>query len=181
AIEGVRCEYRTAYPVTLWPLEVSGAELQAPPFHPELPPSLVPHGTTVVLRLRLRCRGELTFADLALDKLRLCLFGGSAGRALVSGLYELIFHHTTHVAFLPFPYDRGARALPLLRAEHCLHPVGFEPDEGLLPYPSHSFPGYRLLTEFFTFPSKFWFVDLAGWRHVDRSRLGNEVEVVFLL
>jgi acyl-CoA synthetase (AMP-forming)/AMP-acid ligase II len=34
-------------------------------------------------------------------------------------------------------------------------------DEGLLPYPNHAFLGYRLLTEFFTFPNKFLFFDLG--------------------
>ena len=42
----------------------------------------------------------------------------------------------------------------------ALKPVGFGRDEGLLPYPARSFVGYRLLTEFFTFPQKFLFVDV---------------------
>ena len=32
----------------------------------------------------------------------------------------------------------------------------------MLPYPPQSFPAYRLLTEFFAFPEKFLFFDLAN-------------------
>jgi type VI secretion system protein ImpG len=39
--------------------------------------------------------------------------------------------------------------------------VGFAESEGLFPYPRHSFPGYRLLQEYFTLPHKFLFVDVA--------------------
>src|SRR4029453_15204225 len=42
----------------------------------------------------------------------------------------------------------------------ALRPVGFGRDEALLPYPARSFVGYRLLTEFFTFPQKFLFADV---------------------
>jgi type VI secretion system protein ImpG len=45
----------------------------------------------------------------------------------------------------------------------CLFQVGFAREDGLLPYPNQSFLGYRLLTEFFAFSSKFLFVDLGGW------------------
>ncbi len=51
-------------------------------------------------------------------------------------------------------------AEPFLLGRECLRPVGFDREEGLLPYPAHSFLGYRLLSEYFTFPQKFLFLDL---------------------
>src|SRR5581483_1201410 len=54
-------------------------------------------------------------------------------------------------------------------------------DEGLLPYPARSFLGYRLLTEFFAFPSKFLFVDLGGWKQVCRAGFQRKCEVVIFL
>ena len=39
--------------------------------------------------------------------------------------------------------------------------MGFDIAEGLLPYPSSSFMGYRLLTEFFSFQEKFQFIDFT--------------------
>src|SRR6185503_1227765 len=43
-----------------------------------------------------------------------------------------------------------------------LEPAGFADDEALLPYPAASFPGYRLLQEYFTLPAKFLFIDVVG-------------------
>jgi type VI secretion system protein ImpG len=59
-------------------------------------------------------------------------------------------------------------------------PVGFELDEGVLPVPRRSHLGLRLLTEYFAFPEKFFFLDLHG---LDRlaAVAGNAVEVVFLI
>ncbi len=40
--------------------------------------------------------------------------------------------------------------------------VGFADDEALLPYPSNTFLGYRLLTEYFAYPDKFLYVDILN-------------------
>ena len=44
-----------------------------------------------------------------------------------------------------------------------LHAAGFDANEGLLPYGPRSFLRYRLLQEYFSFPEKFLFFDLAGY------------------
>ena len=75
-------------------------------------------------------------------------------------LYELMFNDTLGVAVVG---GGQATAAPIvLGRRSALRPVGFERDEGMLPYPARSFLGYRLLTEFFAFPQKFLFFDLAG-------------------
>jgi type VI secretion system protein ImpG len=63
----------------------------------------------------------------------------------------------------------------------CVRPVGFERTEGLLPYPPRSFIGYRLLTEFFAFPEKFLFIDLAGWGRGELAWLSDRLELYFFL
>ena len=70
---------------------------------------------------------------------------------------------------------------PVVLSPDCLRPVGFEPDEGMLPYSPRSFLGYRLLTEFFAFPEKFLFVDLTGLDREAAARLGNRLEIYFYL
>jgi type VI secretion system protein ImpG len=168
------CKFRTGYPVTLWPVEVTGAKFMLPPFPPGYKP---PPRTQAVLRLQLECQGDMKFAGLALDKLRLFLNGDNQ---VIANLYELIFNNTMQVVFRPL--ERDARQPPLhLAPEQCLFPVGFEKEDGLLPYPNQSFLGYRLLTEFFTFPHKFWFVDLGGWRQVREARYDKKVEILFFL
>ena len=51
----------------------------------------------------------------------------------------------------------------------------------MLPYSRRSFVGYRLLQEYFTFPSKFHFVDLTGFERVRAAGFGSRVELVFLI
>jgi type VI secretion system protein ImpG len=166
------CKFRTCYPVTLWPVRVASARLAPPPFPPGLSP---PAGTQAVLVLRLECEAGLTFSALSLEALRFYLSGDNQ---LIPPLYELLFNHTLRVEIRPV----GSGAAPVVLApEECLSPVGFERGEGLLPYPEQSFPGYRLLTEFFAFPAKFVFFDLGGFGRARRAGFGGGVEVVFYL
>jgi type VI secretion system protein ImpG len=168
------CEFRTGYPVTLWPVAVAAAALQPPPFPAALNP---PAGTKAVLRLQLECQGEALFSLIALDKLRFYLVGDDQVSA---HLYALLFNHTLQVQFRPL--DGEDRAAPfVLPPGACLHQVGFDRGEGLLPYPNQSFVGYRLLTEFFTFRNKFLFVDLGGWPRARQAGFGRRAEVVLFL
>ena len=172
-IKGTRCRFRTAYPVTLWPLEVAAASYETAPFGEGLVAPAASADCPAVLRIGLRTTGGIPFSELSLDRLRFFLSGDDS---TVRTLYELIFNHTTQVVV------RSARgqAVRVLAARECLRPVGFKPDEGLLPYTERSFPGYRLLTEYFSFPSKFLFADLhlplPGPLPADR-----ELELVFFL
>ncbi|HWG47022.1 MAG TPA: type VI secretion system baseplate subunit TssF [Gemmataceae bacterium] len=172
--DGTTYRFRTAYPVMLWPIQLTNAELLSPPFPPELKP---PPNTQAVLRLQLETLSGARFADLPLDRLRFYLAGESQ---FVANLYELLFNHTLQVVFR----HPGAEPDPSsfsLSAEQCLGQVGFERDEGLLPYGSQSFLGYRLLSEFFAFPNKFLFVDLGGFSRLHRTWQGSRLEVVLFL
>ena len=51
----------------------------------------------------------------------------------------------------------------------------------MFPYAARSFPGYRLLTEFFTFPQKFLFVDLAGLDRQALRKLDSRCEIYVYL
>lgn len=168
------CKFRTCYPVTLWPVVVTSANLITRP----LPAGLhAPPGTMAAISLQLECTAGCGFSGLSLDKLRFHLAGDNLA---VANLYELIFNHTTEVVFRSL--DQNATQKPIrISPAKCVFPVGFERDEGLLPYPNQSFMGYRLLTEFFAFPSKFLFMDLGGWRQVRQAKMNKKVEVVFFL
>jgi type VI secretion system protein ImpG len=167
------CRYRTCYPLTLWPVKVAEARLHPPPFPAGFNPPL---RATAALRLRLQVTGELTFDKLNIDRLRFHLFGDNT---LTSPLYDLIFNHALEVTFAAPDRPRAAVTLP---AGEALCPVGFDPDDGLLPYPPNVFPGYRLLTEYFAYPPKFLYVDVAGWDRV-RAALGpaRQLDLVVFL
>jgi type VI secretion system protein ImpG len=167
------CRYRTCYPLMLWPVEVSDARLAPPPFPPGLSP---PPKARAALVFRLRTTGELTFDKMLVDHLRLHLVGDNT---LVAPLYDLLFNHALGVAVYPAEKPRSA---VYLNPADAIRPVGFEPDDALLPYPSNVFQGYRLLTEYFAYPQKFLFADLGGWDRI-RAACGpaRELEVVVFL
>jgi type VI secretion system protein ImpG len=168
------CQYRTGYPVTLWPIAVTGAELLTPPFPAGLQ---APPRTPAALSLRLEFPGSLTLAELSLDRLRFFLSGEGH---VIAKLYGLLFNHATKVVFRS---PSAETPLPpiVLPPSKCLFQVGFGADEILLPYPRRSFPGYCLLTELFTFPSKFQFLDLSGFQQARKAGYDKQVEVVIFL
>ncbi|MDB5306040.1 MAG: hypothetical protein JWO38_242 [Gemmataceae bacterium] len=171
-IQGEPCRFRTAYPVTLFPIDVRLATLASAPFTAPATPRA--GAALAVLRVALGCRSPAArFADLGLKRVRLFLRGQPQH---TQKLYELLFNHAVEVAVATRPDDKAAVALE----PAALRPVGFDRDEGLFPYPARSFVGYRLLTEFFTFPQKFLFVDV-DIPPAALARCGNVLELFVYL
>ena len=164
AIFELPCKYRTAYALTLWPIGVASAKVQAPPFPADFRP---PSGTAAVLRLTLEAQATAKFRDLTLESLRFHLLGENP---LTSALYEAILNNATQVVFRSL--DEPTKPTITLTPAEALRPVGFGADEGLYPYPAQSFVGYRLLTEFFSYPAKFLFFDLMGLSRVCKAGYG---------
>ena len=128
-----------------------------------------------MLRLVLSCQlSETTVGALGLGTLRFFLKGQPQD---VGRLYELIFNHTIGVAVAG-----GIKDLqPIELGPESLRQVGFAREEGMLPYPARSFLGYRLLTEYFAFPQKYLFVDLALPDPAALARLSNRMEIYLFL
>jgi type VI secretion system protein ImpG len=168
-VGGAPCRFRTCYPVTLWPIAVAGARVEPPGG-----PGPVPRGAAAVLRLELRCEAGAALTELQLDRLRLCLHGEPA---LVYPLYELLLNNVRQVQLRPL--DEREAAGPVMLSPECLRSVGFEADEGMLPYTPRSFLGYRLLQEYFALPGKFLFVDLCELEGARQAgfRAGMEVQI----
>ncbi|HFE37178.1 MAG TPA: type VI secretion system baseplate subunit TssF [Gammaproteobacteria bacterium] len=154
AIDGEPCRFQTTYPVDLWPITVDDAQLIRGAYKaPHLPKHL---GAVAVLRLKLSCLSEdVDFSMLAPQELVFHLRGQGTQ---TNQLYELILNNAVALAIANDASDPDA---VFFDPEH-IQGVGFDKDEGLLPYPARSLPAYRLLTEFFVFPEKFNFVKLAN-------------------
>lgn len=170
-ISGTPCRFRTCYPVTLWPLEVKSSKLDVPDSMPQSPA-----GAEAVIKLELRCLGGTNFPELNLSNLRFFLNGESR---VVYPLYELLFNNTIKVALRSESKNKEATVVNLKK--DCLRPVGFDRDEGMLPYPNNSFRGYRLLQEYFTFPEKFLFVDICDLSQAIGSGIADEMEILIFL
>jgi type VI secretion system protein ImpG len=171
----VACRFRTGYGMKVWPVEVSECKLREPPYPPGLePPPGLRGEVRAYLRITVRCIGNMSMENLSLDTLRLFILGQSQ---LTVDLYEMLFTELEHVTILP----ENRRLPPThLDPSECVHQVGFDASESLLPYPTQSFAGYRLLTEFFAYPARFSFFDLGGWEKARANGLaGRSAEIVF--
>ena len=171
--EQTACEYRTAQEVTLYPLEISGAEYTS--FLGDLGNLRIPGKAKAALRLRLHASAGLNFDQIALDELPLYLRGGDE---VAMRLYELLLAHT--VALVVRPAGQGA-AWSELVLDQPIRPLGFEDDQALLPYGPRSFQGYRLLQEYFAFPSRFLFANLTGLKDAARRCTTPDLEIVIVL
>ncbi len=172
-VRGETCRFRTAYPLTLWPVVIENVRLSGLPLAAPANPQAA--GAVGVLRITLKCANpEATFAQLGVDKLRFFLRGSGNAAA---PLYELLCCNAVSVAFADGPNDPA----PIIVSRDVLQPVGFEPEEALLPWPRRSFSGFRLLTEYFAFPEKFLFLDLAGIDAKTMVSGGNRLEVFVYL
>ncbi len=173
-VDGVPCKFRTCVDTTLWPVSVTAAGWTTPD---RLKPPLRAAEAAGALRLELTCpSSDVELGKLELERLRFFLDGESA---LVHTIYELLCCNLVQIVVRDL--SPGARTPAFTLPPDSLRPVGFEADEGMLPYPRRSFIGYRLLQEYFTFPEKFFFLDLSGLRPAFASGFKRSAEVIFLI
>lgn len=170
-VEGEACRYRTTQDLELWPVAVRTASVGVRPL--VAPAGPFSDRAACSLRVVLECLSPgMTFETLGLDRLRFYL-GGLPQHG--SALYELLCNNLLGMAVGDHPEDQRAVFL----GRQAVSPAGFEPDEGLLPYSPRSFAGYRLLHEYFGFPAKFMFVDLAGISAKTLRGGGRRIELFF--
>ncbi len=147
-IDGTTCQFQTCFETQLAPLTIKEVE--------------VGPGASPFIRFRFAPRQPASFAKLGLDTLRLHFSGDTqAGRALRLCLLR---------------YFKGAKVRPVGGEPKTIsgvttEPVGFAEQEALLPLPSRSFSGFRLLQEYLCYPKKFLFVDIKGLGGL--SQVGN--------
>ena len=176
-VDGVPCRFQSCYDTTLWPLSVAAVQWTTPD---RLRPAARLGDAVSVLRVELRCAPDITFAGLGLESLRFYLDG--AGN-LTGALYELLNTSGRDIIVREVagaPRAAGASATPKLLTlpASSLSPAGLGPNEGMLPYPGRSFEAYRLIQEYFVFPEKYLFMDLAGFTKVAAAGFGSAIEVL---
>lgn len=173
AIEGEPCQFRTCYPVTCWPFRVSEVSLRGVPF--EAPSfSSLSQPPLGLLKLRLDTyNADTPFSAFLTQSLRFFL---NLEPPFSYQVYELLFDSVVGLGIARSAKDSAARFLPV----ESLQPVGFAIHEGLFDYPPQSFPGYRLISEYFVCREKFLFFDVHLGDSL-RSVQGSSVELYFFL
>jgi type VI secretion system protein ImpG len=160
---GEVCRFRTTYPVSLQPLRVVEAKVEAAAEYGL-------HSAVQVVRVRLEGVG-VPISEVRPSTLRFYL----ADETTAPQLYELLFGHLLGVVLMPEKGGPGA-SVPLARGS--VRPVGLEPEDGVLPCPRAAHPAFRLLQEYFTIPRKLMFFDLEG---VEKHQATEHLDLLFLL
>ena len=184
--EDTRCEFRTAHELVLQPIKLAQSEPAR--YHSrDLDTLRLP--TTANTKAAIRLRISHTQPDKPImgledfDQLTLHIAGNMDA---AGAIYEELSAHCTHVFLRPV---QPGMAIPtgmliaLNQDELQLSPVGFSPEESLLPSDARSFDGYRLLREYSILPQRFMFLKLCGRRLAEFvSRCEQDsFDLVFLL
>jgi len=171
--ERTACTFGTAQNVRLLPLAVSEARY----FIRDLAELNLPAGLGAKAAFRIRLRKTLPapFKEIKADPLVFHIRGADA---LPGQVYEQIFGHKFRL-LVQAPNDRRP-GRPVL-GSHCIRRYGFAPEQALLPPTPQGFEGYRLLREYFAFPQRFLFFELAGFQDALAQIQGDEVDLVILL
>jgi type VI secretion system protein ImpG len=93
-------------------------------------------------------------------------------------LYELVMNNALQVDIVSFNEEKGIRKLQdlfTLSPGH-IRPMGFSREDAILPWPEQSFDGLRMLYEYFAFPEKFLYFDVAGLKKLRQMR-GDAFEI----
>jgi type VI secretion system protein ImpG len=188
-VDGTPCRFQTSYDVDLVPFEILSAGLESP-----APKDARGKYADSYIRLSLRCFGDSNLHEVRvgasgepLTRLRFYIDGDPQ---LVYPLYEIIFNHATHIEFRPKDTPLSNRSLHTLTniqlklpdpiaipAADAIKQVGFDENEAVLPYTKRSFAGYRLLTEYFSFPYKFLFFDIEGIDRAIAAKYGSHFDI----
>ncbi|MGH9947169.1 MAG: type VI secretion system baseplate subunit TssF [Pyrinomonadaceae bacterium] len=189
-IDGSPCQFRTTYDTSLVPLEMLSAALESP-----APKDGRGKFSECHIRMSFRCFGDGEMHEFAdgetgepLKKLRFYIDGDPQ---LIYPLYEMVFNNATRVEIKPKEAPIGDIALKTITnirlklpdpvsipAQDAILPVGFDLDESILPYNKRSFSGYRLLSEYFAFPYKFLFFDIAGLDIASARKFGSHFDIL---
>jgi len=149
-VDGTRCSFRTCTPVHIWPVEVIDAAFREPDHSRD-------DEALLYLNIELASFNNIPVSEILWERLRFFLNGQSH---YMYRLHELLLNNAIGIE-LEGVNERGKREVVQLGPD-AIRPVGFEDDEALMPFTSRSFPGYRLLLEYFCMPEKFLFFDLRG-------------------
>ena len=171
--ERTACTFQTAHEVRLLPIRIAEvryftrdtAELN-------LPRELQ---ARAAIRIRLQATAAVPFKDIKLDPLTFFIRGADDLPALI---YEQIFARKSALV-LQSVAERGKTLASL--PPSSIRRVGFSDKEALLPQSPRGFEGYRLLREYFAFPQRFLFFELAGLGEAARLNKGDQLDLVIAL
>lgn len=154
--QGIKtCYFQTCYDTKLWPVDVVDAKFHNAPFN--APKSIWSKPARSVIKLSFSTDyKDVSMGTLGLDKLRFYLHGQPQQSFL---LYELLSAHSIGLSVCkPGDFNNVQYLEP-----RNIKPLGFEPEQQVVPYSNRSFSAYQTLIENFVFPEKFLFFEIENF------------------
>lgn len=171
--ERTACTFQTAHEVRLLPVRITEVRyFTRDTSELNLPRELQ---ARAAIRIRLQATAAVPFKDIKLDPLTFFIRGADDLPALI---YEQIFARKSAL-ILQSVAERGKTLASL--PPSSIRRVGFSDKEALLPQSPRGFEGYRLLREYFAFPQRFLFFELAGLGEAARLNKGDQLDLVIAL
>jgi type VI secretion system protein ImpG len=140
---GAECKFRTCYETAVHPLELTASGY-----------TVRGSKSRLELDFAMSCKGALDLCRL--ETLRLYLSGS---RFVSNELYLYLLQHTERIEVELLDF-RGEVLQTVDLPDNAVTPVGFLPEERMLPYPRTIFDGHIILQEYFAFEQKYLFVDI---------------------
>jgi len=171
--ERTACTFQTAHEVRLLPLRLAEARYFTRDVSElNLPAEL---RAKAAIRIRLQVTAAVPLPEVSLDPVTFFLRGADELPALI---YEQIFARKAGLV-VQSAAERG-KTLATLPAAN-IRRVGFSDQEALLPPSPRSFEGYRLVREYFAFPQRFLFFEVAGLAEAVKRCPGDSLDLVIAL
>ena len=174
--ERTPCDFQTAHDVTLLPITITQVDYLTRERNVLRLPASASASARAALRIRLETGPGLTFSNLTMSELTFYIQGADD---LPLRLYEQIFAHGCGIVC----QGTGAGHAPWhhILPRDAIRRVGFDDRQALLPCGPRSFQGYRLLHEYFAFPKRFLFFELAGLQEAASRCSSNQLDLIVLL
>jgi type VI secretion system protein ImpG len=144
-VKGVPCQFRTVFDTEVLPLSLTGQ-------------SFLEKNGEASLTLKFASMG-VPLDNIPLSKFCFFIKGEPA---IAHTIYYSMIAKTKEVRLVMQDAEKKSVVAAAVPAKDSIRPVGFLENEGLYPYPANTFPGYRLLQEYFCFPEKFLFVEVGN-------------------
>lgn len=157
-VRGIDCPFRTCSDCMVYPLEIESAAVER-------------SRDSSRLVVDFRTLSGLPLEQINLDDLRLTF----AGEPAVRQTMHLWFGRYLKKACVLYA-DGAKRPLD----PGCIHPVGLDGKEAVLPRQITAFDGHRLLQEYFVFPDKFYGYDFVQLKSFFLGREETEFSFEFL-
>ena len=158
--EGVSCRFSTAFGIDVWPLSVTN----------------VRQNETAIGKKSIEIdfsMNGMSVSQITNESLRLHLGGDYHGAV---DLFYVLMNCVDYIELQPSGSNDSVRAENIK-----VSPVGFEDDQGLLDFPSNSFPAYRLIQEYFILKEKFLFLDIGNLKQYLSGISSNGFTIKFFL